>query len=58
MVAAALTIGWFIPGVFLRDNNPVTPDRAQVTEEVVETCLSYIGVVDESEELPVKPIRL
>lgn len=58
MMAAALTIGCFIPGVFLRENNPVTPDSAQVTAEVVAACPSYIDIADELEDLPVKPIRL
>ena len=58
MVAAALTIGCFTPGVFLRENNPVTPDRAQVTAEVVAACPSYTGMADEPEELPVKPVWL
>lgn len=34
MVAAALKIGLFAPVFFLRENNPVTLDRAQVTAGV------------------------
>lgn len=34
MVAAARKIGWFTPVFFLRENNPVTLDRAQVTAGV------------------------
>lgn len=49
-----LTIGCFTPGVFLRENNPVTLDRAGVEA----ACLSWVGMVGEPEELPVKPIRL
>lgn len=31
----------------------MTPDRAEVTAEVVAACPSYLGMVDEPEELPV-----
>lgn len=34
MVAAALKIGWFTPVFFLRENNPVTLDRAQLAAGV------------------------
>jgi len=51
-----LTIGCFTPGVFLRENNPVTLDRHWIGVEAAS--LSCIGMVGEPEELPVKPTRL